>query len=73
MNTCGVPLFDIVHAAFIAPGIKRFVIPPDHRTSDPERGTGNIVVRSAGKTTHLLNLLESGTHPRRRGAAWKAL
>jgi len=26
MNTCGVPLFNIVHAAFIAPGIKRFVI-----------------------------------------------
>lgn len=26
MSTYGVPVFKIVHAAFIAPGIKRFVI-----------------------------------------------
>lgn len=86
MNTCGVPLFKIVHAAFIAPGIKRFVIeapriarkhkpgqfvilrlfelgeriPLTIERSEPESGAINIVVQSAGKTTHLLNLLESG-------------
>ena len=80
------PLFNIVHAAFIAPGIKRFVIkaprvarkqkpgqfvivrlyengeriPLTIERSDPSRGTINIVVQSAGKTTHLLNSLETG-------------
>jgi ferredoxin--NADP+ reductase len=75
-----------VHAAFIAPGIKRFVIeaprvarkhcagqfvilrlyeqgeriPLTIESSYPERGTINIVVQSAGKTTHLLNSLETG-------------
>jgi ferredoxin--NADP+ reductase len=79
-------LFNIVHAAFIAPGIKRFVIeaprvarkqkpgqfvivrlyengeriPLTVERSDPSRGTINIVVQSAGKTTHLLNSLETG-------------
>jgi ferredoxin/flavodoxin---NADP+ reductase len=79
-------VFKIVHAAFIAPGIKRFVIEApriakkqkpgqfiilrlyDHgeripltiERSDPEKGTINIVVQSAGKTTHLLNSLETG-------------
>jgi ferredoxin/flavodoxin---NADP+ reductase len=79
-------VFKIVHAAFIAPGIKRFVIEAPriarkHRAgqfvilrlyergeripltierSDPERGTINIVVQSAGKTTHLLNSFETG-------------
>jgi ferredoxin--NADP+ reductase len=37
-------------------------IPLTIERSDPERGTVNIVVQSAGKTTHLLNLLESGDH-----------
>jgi ferredoxin/flavodoxin---NADP+ reductase len=79
-------LFKIVYAAFIAPGIKRFVIeapriarkqkpgqfviirlyekgeriPLTIERSDPKRGTINIVVQSAGKTTHLLNRLETG-------------
>lgn len=79
-------MFKIVHAAFIAPGIKRFVIeapriarkqkpgqfvilrlydkgeriPLTIERSDPERGTVNIVVQSTGKTTHLLNSLETG-------------
>ena len=79
-------MFQILHAAFIAPGIKRFVIeaprvarkqqpgqfvilrlyehgeriPLTIERSDPERGTINIVVQSAGKTTHLLNSFESG-------------
>jgi ferredoxin/flavodoxin---NADP+ reductase len=35
-------------------------IPLTIERSDPERGTINLVVQSAGKTTHLLNLLESG-------------
>jgi hypothetical protein len=35
-------------------------IPLTSERSDSERGTINIVVQSAGKTTHLLNLLESG-------------
>jgi ferredoxin/flavodoxin---NADP+ reductase len=81
-----VPLFNIVHAAFIAPGIKRFVIeaprvarkhkpgqfvilrlyengeriPLTIERSDPSCGTVNVVVQSAGKTTHLLNSLETG-------------
>jgi ferredoxin/flavodoxin---NADP+ reductase len=81
-------VFKIVHAAFIAPGIKRFVIEApriakkqkpgqfimlrlyDHgeripltiERSDPEKGTINIVVQSAGKTTHLLNSLETGDY-----------
>lgn len=79
-------MFKIVHAQFLAPGIKRFVIearriarkqrpgqfvilriyeggeriPVTIENSDPERGTINIVVQSAGKTTHLLNSLETG-------------
>jgi ferredoxin/flavodoxin---NADP+ reductase len=79
-------VFKIIHAQFLAPGIKRFVIqapriarkqkpgqfvilriyeegeriPVTIENSDPERGTINIVVQSAGKTTHLLNSLETG-------------
>jgi ferredoxin--NADP+ reductase len=79
-------LFKIIHAQFIAPGIKRFVleapriarkqrpgqfvilrvnetgerIPLTIERSDPEKGTVNIVVQSIGKTTHLLNSLETG-------------
>lgn len=79
-------MFKIIHAQFLAPGIKRFVIeapriarkqkpgqfvilriyeegeriPVTIENSDPERGTINIVVQSAGKTTNLLNSLESG-------------
>jgi ferredoxin--NADP+ reductase len=79
-------VFRIVHAAFIAPGIKRFVIevpriarkhrpgqfvilrlceqgeriPLTIERSDPARGTINICVQSAGKTTHLLNSFETG-------------
>jgi ferredoxin--NADP+ reductase len=77
-------VFKIVHAQFIAPGIKRFVIeapriarkrrpgqfvivrlhehgeriPLTIETSDPQRGTINIVVQSLGKTTHQLNSLQ---------------
>lgn len=83
---CGAPVFKIVHAQFLAPGIKRFVIdapriarkqkpgqfvilriyeegeriPVTIENSDAEKGTINIVVQSAGKTTHLLNSLETG-------------
>jgi len=79
-------LFKIIHAQFIAPGIKRFVVEAPRiarkhqpgqfvilRLSDSgeripltiervgrERGTINMVVQSIGKTTHLLNLLETG-------------
>ena len=79
-------MFKIVHAEFLAPGIKRLVIeapriarkqkpgqfvilriyeegeriPVTIENSDPERGTVNIVVQSAGKTTTLLNSLETG-------------
>jgi len=35
-------------------------IPVTIESSDPERGTVSIVVQSAGKTTHLLNSLETG-------------
>ena len=78
-------MFKIIHAQFLAPGIKRFVIeapriarkqqpgqfvilriyeegeriPVTIENSDPEKGTINIVVQSAGKTTHLLNTLET--------------
>ena len=88
MTTYGVTVFKIVHAVFIAPGIKRFVleapriarrhkpgqfvilrlyekgerVPLTIERSDPERGTINIVVQSAGKTTHLLNSFETGDH-----------
>jgi ferredoxin--NADP+ reductase len=81
-------MFTILHAEFLAPGIKRFVIeaprtahkqkpgqfvilrlnehgeriPITIEHSDPERGTIRIVVQSAGKTTHLLNSLNSGDH-----------
>src|SRR5437879_13427173 len=83
---CGGTVFKIVHAQFLAPGIKRFVIeapriarkqqpgqfvilriyeegeriPVTIENSDPEKGTINIVVQSAGKTTNLLNTLETG-------------
>jgi len=79
-------LFKIIHAKFIAPGIKRFVveapriarkhqpgqfvilrltdsgerIPLTIERVDRERGTINMVVQSIGKTTHLLNMLETG-------------
>ena len=79
-------MFRIVDAAFIAPGIKRFIIeapriakkhkpgqfvilrlyeqgeriPLTIERSDPERGTINIVVQSAGKTTRLLNSFDTG-------------
>jgi ferredoxin/flavodoxin---NADP+ reductase len=79
-------VFKIIHAQFLAPGIKRFVIeapriarrqkpgqfvimriyeegeriPVTIENSDPVKGTINIVVQSAGKTTHLLNMLETG-------------
>lgn len=79
-------MFKIVHAQFIAPGIKRFIIeapriarkqrpgqfvilrivengeriPLTIEKSDPQQGTVNIVVQSIGKTTHLLNSLETG-------------
>jgi ferredoxin/flavodoxin---NADP+ reductase len=79
-------MFKILHAEFIAPGIKRFVIqasriarkqkpgqfvilrvyeegeriPVTIEKSDPQCGTINIVVQSIGKTTHLLNSLETG-------------
>ena len=79
-------MFKILHAQFIAPGIKRFVlqapriarkqrpgqfviirvnetgerIPLTIEKSDSEKGTVNLVVQSIGKTTHLLNSLETG-------------
>jgi len=79
-------VFKIIHAQFLAPGIKRFVIeapriarkqqpgqfvilriyeegeriPVTIENSNPEKGTINIVVQAAGKTTHLLNSLETG-------------
>lgn len=79
-------MFKIIHAEFLAPGIKRFVIeapriarkqrpgqfvilriyeegeriPVTIENSDPERGTVNIVVQAAGKTTQLLNSLNTG-------------
>lgn len=79
-------MFKIVHAQFIAPGIKRFIIeapriarkqrpgqfviiricesgeriPLTIERSDPGEGTVNIVVQAIGKTTHLLNSLETG-------------
>jgi ferredoxin--NADP+ reductase len=81
-------VFNIIHAEFIAPGIKRFVleapriarkqkpgqfvilriyeegerIPVTIENSDPAAGTISIVVQSAGKTTHLLNSLNTGDH-----------
>jgi ferredoxin/flavodoxin---NADP+ reductase len=83
-------MFKILHAEFIASGIKRLVIAApriaekqqpgqfvilrlyDHgeripltiEKSDPARRTINIVVQSAGKSTHLLNLLETGDYIR---------
>jgi ferredoxin--NADP+ reductase len=79
-------VFKIIHAQFMAPGIKRFIleapriarkrrpgqfvivrlnelgerIPLTIETSDPQRGTINIVVQSLGKTTHQLNALQTG-------------
>jgi ferredoxin/flavodoxin---NADP+ reductase len=79
-------VFKIIHAEFIAPGIKRFVleapriarkqkpgqfvilrvyeqgerIPVTIENSDTARGTISIVVQSAGKTTQLLNSLNTG-------------
>ena len=82
----GAFVFKIIHAEFIAPGIKRFIleapriarkqrpgqfviirinergerIPLTIERSDPEKGTINLVVQSIGKTTHLLNSLNTG-------------
>jgi ferredoxin--NADP+ reductase len=79
-------VFKIIHAQFLAPGIKRFVIeaprisrkqkpgqfvilriheqgeriPVTIENSNAEKGTISIVVQSAGKTTMMLNSLESG-------------
>ena len=79
-------MFKILHAQFIAPGIKRFTIeapriarkhrpgqfvilriydkgeriPLTIERADPAKGTVNIVVQSIGKTTNLLNSLETG-------------
>lgn len=79
-------MFKIVHAQFIAPGIKRFVIeapriakkyqpgqfiilrvnehgeriPLTIEKTDPARGTINIVAQSIGKTTNMLNTLNTG-------------
>ena len=79
-------MFKIIHAEFLAPGIKRFVleapriarkqkpgqfvilriyeqgerIPVTIENSDPARGTISIVVQSAGKTTQMLNSLNTG-------------
>ena len=79
-------MFNIIHAQFIAPGIKRFVleapriarkqkpgqfvilriyeqgerIPVTIENSDCARGTISIVVQSVGKTTQLLNSLNTG-------------
>jgi ferredoxin--NADP+ reductase len=79
-------VFKIIHAEFLAPGIKRFVIdapriarkqkpgqfvilrvyeqgeriPVTIENSDQKRGTINIVVQAAGKTTNLLNSLKTG-------------
>ena len=86
MEFDGELVFKIIHAQFIAPGIKRFIldapriarkqrpgqfvilrvnetgerIPLTIERSDPEKGTVNLVVQSIGKTTHLLNSLETG-------------
>jgi ferredoxin--NADP+ reductase len=83
-------MFKILHAQFIAPGIKRFVveapriarkhkpgqfviiriyeegerIPLTIEKSDADRGTINMVVQSIGKTTQLLNSLETGDYIR---------
>jgi len=85
-SLAGALVFKIIHAQFIAPGIKRFVleapriarkqkpgqfvilriyeegerIPVTIENSDSECGTISIVVQAAGKTTHLLNSLNSG-------------
>ncbi len=79
-------MFKILHAEFLAPSIKRFVleapriakahqpgqfviirlhdhgerIPLTIERVDRERGTINLVVQSLGKTTNLLNRLETG-------------
>jgi len=81
-------VFKIIHAEFIAPGIKRFIleapriarkqkpgqfvilriyeegerIPLTIEGSNSDAGTISIVVQSAGKTTRLLNSLETGDH-----------
>ena len=81
-------MFKIIHAEFIAPGIKRFIleapriarkqkpgqfvilriyeegerIPLTIEGSNSDAGTISIVVQSAGKTTRLLNSLETGDH-----------
>ena len=79
-------MFPILHAEFLAPGIKRFLIdapriarrqkpgqfvivrvneegeriPLTIERSDHQRGCISIVVQSIGKTTHLLNSLNTG-------------
>ena len=80
-------MFPILHAEFIAPGIKRFLIhapriarkyqpgqfviiriheegeriPLTIKSVDREKGTIQLVVQSIGKTTHLLNSMNSGS------------
>jgi ferredoxin/flavodoxin---NADP+ reductase len=82
----GAHVFKIIHAQFLAPGIKRFIleapriarkqkpgqfvilriyeqgerIPVTIENSDPARGSISIVVQSAGKTTQMLNSLNTG-------------
>ncbi len=79
-------MFPILHAEFIAPGIKRFLIqapriarkyqpgqfviiriyeegeriPLTIKSVDRAKGTIQLVVQSIGKTTHLLNSMNSG-------------
>ena len=84
----GESLFPILHAEFLASGIKRlsirapriarkqqagqFVIVRLHdhgeripltiASSDPEKGTVDIIVQAIGKTTHEMNLLNAGDY-----------
>jgi ferredoxin--NADP+ reductase len=84
----GESLFPILHAEFLASGIKRlsirapriarkqqagqFVIVRLHdhgeripltiASSDPEKGTVDIIVQAIGKTTHEMNLLNTGDY-----------
>ena len=45
-------------------------IPLTIERSDPERGTVNLVVQSIGKTTHLLNSLETATASSTLSGRW---
>jgi ferredoxin/flavodoxin---NADP+ reductase len=86
LPTAGVNVFRIIHAQFLAPGVKHFTIEAprvarkqqagqfviirihDHgeripltiSSSDPEKGTIDIIVQSIGKTTYELNALDAG-------------